>query len=144
MFYVRDLVFRGLCVLLFMTTQHCCWECVGKVEFSWPQSWTELDRAELDRAEPGGGQASGLPGLVGLTSSMGTFFVGQDFRRHSSKNVELQPIGPLPTPAPVAQRAGDVEVGGVHLLEFHWNTVVGGGGLVLLIVGVIALTYCCV
>ena len=32
----------------------------------------------------------------------------------------------------------------MHLLEFHWNTVVVGGGLVLLIVLVVALTYCCV
>ena len=91
MFYFRDLVFyRDSYVLLFVTDQHFSWQYVGKVEIS-------TEHTELDRAEPAGGQASGLAGLVGLTSSMGTFFVGQDFRRHPSRSIVPQPIAPLDT-----------------------------------------------
>ena len=117
---------RDISVLWLLNTQHGSWE---------------ISR-EQDRAEQAGEQARGQEVIVGLTSSM--FFKTQDFRRHPSPSMAPQPIVPLPTPSPVVQRAGDVEVGGVHLLEFHWATVMSGGGLVLLIIGVIALTYCCI
>ena len=78
-----------------------------------------------------------------LTSSM-FFQVGQDIHRNRGLSMTPQPVGPLPTPAPVIQRAGDVEIGGFHLIEMHWATIFSGGGLVLLILGVIGLTYCCI
>ena len=99
-------------------------------------------RAGQSRASRGASQWPG--GASGTDIQHGYILCGSGFCRHSSKSMAPQPIAPLPTPAPIAQRAGDVEIGGVHLLEFHWNTVLGGGGLVLLIVVVIALTYCCV
>ena len=106
------------------------------------QGGWEISR-ELDRAEQSGEQASGQAGVVGLTSSM-FFQVGQDIRRHPSPSMTPQPVVPLPTPAPVVQRAGDVKIGGFHLIKMHWATIFSGGGLVLLIIGVIGLTYCCI
>ena len=140
MFYISDLVFynsdsRGLFIRDSSAFQLST---SGKVVENSTEP-TELDRVGPGREQEGASGLAGLVGLAGLSSMVGTFFVGQDFRRHPSKS-----IAPLPTPAPIAQHAGDVKVGGVHLLEFHWNTVVGGGGLVLLIVLVVALTYCCV
>ena len=71
------------------------------------QGGWEISR-EQDQAEQSGEQASGQAGVVGLTSSM--FFNTQDIRRHPSPSMAPQPVVPLPTPAPVVQRAGDVEI----------------------------------
>ena len=71
---------------------------------------------------------------------VGMYYVGQDIRR----NPRRMPTSPLLTLAPLVQRARDVEIGGVHIMEFHWSTALGGGGLVLLIIIVAAVTYCCI
>ena len=47
-----------------------------------------------------------------MFTMVGMFYVGQDIQR-------TRTTAPLPTPAPLVERAGDVEIGGVHLLEFH-------------------------
>ena len=103
MFYFIDLVFYNSDPCgPFIRDSALQFSTSGKV------SENSTEPTELDRVGPAWEQASVLAGLVGLTSSMvGTFFVGQDFRRHPSKS-----IAPLPTPALIAQRAGDVEVGG--------------------------------
>ena len=97
---------------------------------------------EQCRAGQLGEQASGQRVVVELT--VGMFFATQDIRRHPSPGMASQPVVPLPTPEPMVQRAGDVEIGGFHLIEMHWATVFSGGGLVLLIIGVICVTYCCI
>ena len=79
---------------------------------------TELDRVRPAREQEGASGLAGLEGLAGLSSMVGAFYVGQDIRRNPSRST-----APLSTPAPLAQRAGDVENGGVHFLEFHWNTL---------------------
>ena len=91
-----------------------------------------------------GEQASGRR-TVG-EQTMDAFFHTQDFRRHPSPG-NASPgsvVEPIPTPEPLVERAGDVEIGGFHLIEMHWATVFSGGGLVLLIIGVICVTYCCI
>ena len=51
-------------------------------------------------------------------------------------------VEPLPTPIHVVEEhAGDVEVGGVHLMEVHVSTLLGGGGVIILILLVILLTW---
>ena len=103
---------------------------------------------EFSREQCGAGllgeQASGRRAVGELT--MDAFFHTQDFRRHPSPG-NASPgsvVEPIPTPEPLVERAGDVEIGGFHLIEMHWATVFSGGGLVLLIIGVICVTYCCI
>ena len=99
----------------------------------------ELGGGGLAREQVGHSDLAGLRVPARTSSMVGMYYVGQDIQRNPSRST-----APLPTPAPLAQRAGDVEIGGVHFLEFHWSTALGGGGLVLLIVLVAAITYCCV
>ena len=73
---------------------------------------TELDRVRPAREQEGASGLAGLEGLAGLSSMVGAFYVGQDFRRNPSRST-----APLPTPAPLAQRAGDVEIGGCIFLS---------------------------
>ena len=132
--------YTNIYVLLIVSVYARDWES-GLSVIAQQGGW-EISR-ELDRAEQSGEQASGKAGVVWPTSRM-FFQVGQDIRRNRSVSMTPQPVGPLPTPAPLIQRAGDVEIGGFHLIDIHWATIFSGGGLVLLILVVIGMTYCCV
>ena len=89
-----------------------------------------------------------MGGVAGWTQStqdklsvmVGFFFKGQDIRRHRYQ----PPVEAVPEPEPVVEHPGDVEIGGLHILEFHWNTLLGGGGLVLVLILAILVTWCCI
>ena len=84
---------------------------------------TELDRVRPAREQEGASGLAGLEGLAGLSSMVGAFYVGQDFRRNPSRST-----APFPTPAPLAQRAGDVKVGGGALVRVPLEYNVGWRG----------------
>ena len=73
--------------------------------------------------------------------------VGQDIRKHQYKApVMKEVLEEIPRPEAVVEveHAGDIVSGGGRLFEVHLNTVLGRGGLILLVIVTGILTYCCV
>ena len=50
---------------------------------------------------------------------------------------------PMPMTAIVEEHAGDMEVGGFHLMEVHISMLLGGRGVLVLVLLVILFTQCC-
>ena len=80
--------------------------------------------------------SGGLAGVRPVVTMVGFYYLGEDIRKSRTS-------APLPTPAPLVEHAGDVEEGGLHILEIHLNTLLGGSGATVIVLVVVALTYCC-
>ena len=97
-----------------------------------------VETSQCERAMKGAvwGTCRGQSSRDFLMNMVGFYYSGQDIRR--SRSME-----PLPTPMPVVEHAGDLEVGGLHLFEVHVSTLLGGGGEIVVILVVVLLTWCC-
>ena len=94
---------RGLLILDSSAIQLCIGWLQKVVEIS-----KELESVRLAREQEGPSGLAGLEVLAGLSSMVGMYYVGQDIQINPSRKT-----APLPSPAPLAQVAGDVEIGGL-------------------------------